>query len=128
MVLFLLLVGRGTRGAEKYGLRTKNPLSMLDGVFVAEFNTTKLSGINGNYMVEVYFSQYATTDNPYYLPEFALMYISGWNPNKDYYSSATIAKRAGNYIWKYSFSGNEVSGLWIIVSNKTEGKNACVLL
>ncbi len=121
--LVLTISRSGTLGIEKYGLRLRNPLSVPDGVFVAEFNTTKLSGINDNYLVETYFSPYATTSNPHYLYEFAAMYINGWYPPRDIYSDATVEKQDeyGNE-WDYGFSSYESSGLWIIVFNGSEDR------
>jgi len=111
-----------TLGTEKYGIRLRNPLSISDDVFVAEFITRKLSGIYNNYLAETYFSQFSTTGNPHYLDQFVAMYINGWFPPITY-STATIEKRDENgYEWDYGFSDYEEEGLWIAVFDKNNDK------
>ncbi|RLF01934.1 MAG: hypothetical protein DRK00_10695 [Thermoprotei archaeon] len=110
--LVLTISRSGTSGVEKYGLRLKNPLSIGDGEFVAEYETAKLSGIGDDYLVEVYFSQYATTGNPHFLSQFVATYIKGWYPPITY-STATIEKRDryGNE-WGYGFANYQSCGRW----------------
>jgi len=117
--LVLTISRPGTSGTEKYGIRLGNPLSIGDGIFVAEFITRKLSGINDNYLVETYFSQFSTTGNPHFLDQFAAMYINGWYPPITY-STATIEKRDRYYNeWDYEIARYQVCGEWIVVFNKT---------
>ena len=120
--LVITISRTGTSGTEKYGLRLKNPLSISDGEFIAEYEIGKLSGINDNYLVEVYFSQFATTGNPHFLDQFVATYINGWYPPITY-STATIEKRDryGDE-WDYGFSDRETHGKWEARFNEAADK------
>ena len=110
--LVLTIDRPGTSGTEKYGLRLRDPLTISDGEFVAELEMIKLSGIDRNYLVEVYFSQYATTGNPHFLDQFAAVYINGWYPPITY-STATMEKRDRyGKEWSYQVASYQSEGTW----------------
>lgn len=120
--LVLTISRSGISGTEKYGLRLKNPLNIPEGEFIAEYKTIKLSGISDNYLAEVYFSQYATTGNPYSLSQFVATYINGWYPPITY-STATMEKRDKNeYDWDKKIAHYQSCGCWEARFSKSDDK------
>lgn len=114
--LILKISRPGTSGTEKYGLRLKDPLSIPSGRFIVEVATGKMNGTQPyNYLVEVYFSQYATTGNPHFLSQFVAVYINGWYPPSSILSTAIMENRDKDGVeWDYEIEDYQTYGRWLL--------------
>jgi len=112
----------GTSDIEKFGLKLKNNLEILDKEYVIEVRMGKIGSIvNHDYLVETYVSQYVTYGNPHRLSQFVLFYITGWAPLYNYYSSAVTKRRDTTYpyYWSFKIDDYQTCGEWLALFNGT---------